>query len=135
MADTPDLGEIISKLTEDPEMMGKVMGLASSLMGGLPRENTANSLVQSESITQENTESKPAIDPNMLTALLGSLGGSSGSEKKEGGNKSGDSRTALLMALKPYLSEERAEKIDMMIKALKLADAAGNLLGNSGLFG
>lgn len=134
MADTPDLGEIISKLTEDPEMMGKVMGLASSLMGSIPQDNAANPPIQDESSPREGAESKPSFDPSMLSALLGGLNGAVGSDKKDGGGKGGDSRAALLMALKPYMSEDRAEKIDMMIKALKLADVAGNLLGNSGLF-
>ncbi len=141
MADTPDISGIISRLTEDPEMLGKVMGLASSLAGSIPQDNKPNTASQEQNneapLSENNGEQKPGFDPGMLTALLGNLGnfgGSGSSDKKESVSRSGDSRTALLMALKPYMSEDRAEKIDMMLKAMKLADIAGGLLGNSGLF-
>lgn len=136
MAEAPDLSGIISKLTEDPETLGKVMNLASSLMGNM-QADTSESTQTSTSPPENNHESSSenqasAFDPTMLASLLGGLGATAGN-KKDNGGKSGDSRTALLLALKPYMSEERAEKIDMMIKAMKLANIAGGLLGNSEL--
>ena len=135
MAETPDLSGIISKLTEDPETLGRVMNLASSLMGNIPTDN--KEAPPAENTAAPQTEGQiPAFDPAMLASVLGSLGSPGGKPadgNKENANKSGDSRTALLLALKPYMSPERAEKVDMMIKAMKLADIAGGLLGNSDL--
>ncbi len=138
MAETPDLSGIINKLTEDPETLGKVMNLASSLMGNMQADVPASNETKTpllERDRQNPAESQMlAFDPAMMTSLLGGVGAVTASDKKESPIKTGDSRTALLMALKPYMSPERAEKIDMMIKAMKLADIAGGLLGNSGIF-
>ncbi len=135
MADTPDLSAMINKLTEDPETLGKIMNMASSIMGNMnnndsspsPSEDSSKIADESSTKTSANADSGENLNLNLdfLPTLLNGLGG----------KQKGDSRAALLLALKPYMSNQRAEKIDMMVKAMKLADLAGGFLGGSGLFG
>lgn len=149
MAEAPDFGEMISKLTENPEMLGQIMNMASAIMGNMNSNGDKSSESTSQNSTvEQNTAVSPDEEkaaaafadktPNIDTAMLSSLIGNlvkSGSKGPNEGIKGGDSKTALLVALKPYMSSKRSEKIDMMIKALKLAELAGGFLGKGGLFG
>lgn len=142
MAEAPDFSEMISKLTENPEMLGQIMNMASAIMGNMNSNGDKNSDVEQNTAVSPNEEKAaaafadktPNIDTAMLSSLIGNLA-KSGSKGQNAGIKGGDSKTALLVALKPYMSSKRSEKIDMMIKALKLAELAGGFLGKGGLFG
>jgi len=79
--------------------------------------------------TMMNGTSGGDSDNNPLGGLAGLLGnaGKSGGGKSAGGNSnpSGGSRhTAMLHALKPYLSVERRGKLDMASKLMSLAQFA-----------
>ena len=58
----------------------------------------------------------------MLPQLLGMLSGAAAD----------DPRAALLIALKPYLSDARRERADALIRALGLASAAQKFLTEGG---
>lgn len=96
-----DLSEKLSEILNDEESMKKVRSLAENLL------------------SKESEESKESgdllgIDPaeiNQIISILGRL-------KNKGDNK----RTALLLALKPNLSEEKQKKVDTAIKLLKLIE-------------
>lgn len=90
-----DLEKEISKAMADPEIMNKVAGVLSSL------RNTENSSSQD---APGNNSSE-----NGLGNILGAIGGTSG-----------DDRTRLLMAIKPFLSEKRAPYMDSAVTILKL---------------
>lgn len=62
----------------------------------------------------------------MLTSLSGGQGGQGGqgSESRPAG-KGGTHRTALLLALKPYLNEGRCEMIDAIVNLSRLGDLLG----------
>ncbi len=117
-----DIGTLISKLGENPEMLGAV----SSLMGMLSQTK------------KEAPKPPPApeFDASSLLGLLSSFGGSDNSKPGEQGPMSKifgtkeemHHRIALLNAVKPYLSEERREKLDTVIKLLKLTEL-GELSG------
>ncbi len=76
------------------------------------------------------------FDASGLLGLLGSLNGQDSSKAKEqspvskifGTKEEMQHRIALLNAVKPYLSEERREKLDGVIKLLKLTEL-GELSG------
>ena len=137
MDNNNDLSGILTKLLEDPATLSSVMSIAGNLMNSLPKENTENQTVeqngQSEPIVQTEGNSTAASTPNApqipdlsaISALAGTLGGT---------NKKNDPRCNLLNSLRPYMSHGRAEKIDMMIKALELAELADGFLNSKKLF-
>ena len=67
--------------------------------------------------------------PAMLGMLTSFSGGQGGQGKQSNaprpGGKSGTQRTALLLALKPYLSEGRCEMIDAIVNLSRLGDLLG----------
>lgn len=140
-----DLKGQLSKLLEDPEALSRAISLAGSLMGNLDLTGTqaAEGNADSDSVQASVTEHKPDTDgtPSKsgdeqkdtplgidLGAALPAIANIMGKDKKN------DPRTNLLYALKPYMGSERAEKIDMLVKAMRLADIAGGFIGSGGLF-
>ncbi len=81
------------------------------------------------------------FDASSLLGFLGSLGGAENNRPKEQGQVSKifgskeemQHRIALLNAVKPYLSEERRDKLDGVIKLLKLTELGelGGLLSKT----
>lgn len=131
-----DIGKSLSALLEDPEALSRVMKLAGTLMGNMQaqEEQTGQSdgrttdkatppkKPDEDEKTSEHSESS-VPDFSALPALLGSIGAKNTSDPK----------CALLTALKPYMAHGRAEKIDSLIKILKLSELAGGFLHTSGL--
>ena len=100
MNGSADIGDIISKLTENPDMMKNLMGMANSLMGNKEADR------KNEDYSERNNEK----------TLL---------EKHDGDNYNSRGNDAenlirLLAALRPFVSSERCSKIDSVIKILKL---------------
>lgn len=98
-----ELEEQINRILSDPGQMEKLTGLASLLMGG------------------EGESAAPAPDPGLLQKLGGALGG--GAAGKE---------TALLEAMRPWLSEKRRHKMDRAMQLAKMARIARLALGQMG---
>lgn len=101
-----DLSEKLALLLNDPDTMQKVQQMAQGL---LSQQDTAPAQNNSLAVTDNDF-----LDPKQLTQIMGIL-----SKLK---NQKADSRAALLLALKPHLSEPRREKIDTAVKLLKLID-------------
>ena len=102
-----ELEEQINRILSDPGQMEKLTGLASLLMGG-----------EGESAAPAPA---PAPDPGLLQKLGGALaGGEAGRE------------TALLEAMRPWLSEKRQHKMDRAMKLAKMARIARIALGQMG---
>ena len=99
-----DLSEMIERLKSNPEI---VTSVASALGLGAPP-------LQSEPNVGDSSSSSTPL-PEMLSAIAPLL---SHSSEKNGG----DHRTALLCALRPYLSPERQEIIDYIMKFSKMGD-------------
>ncbi len=129
---------MLSKLLEDPAALASVMSIAGNLMNNLPKDSaqpeeikdSANDNVPTEPAESEKTavptaNIQSAPDLSALSALAGLAGGA---------NKKSDPRCNLLNSLRPYMGHGRDEKIDMMIKALNLAELAGGFLNNKKLF-
>lgn len=105
-----DLGEKLAEILNDPQSMNRVKQMAESLLGG----EKSNEALQAPSVGGEELK--------MMMNIM--------SRFKSQGN---DTRTQLLTALKPHLSEPRREKVDTAIKILKLIELLP-LIKESGLF-
>jgi hypothetical protein len=67
--------------------------------------------------------------PQMMSALAPLVGGK-GEEKSSGGKKEpneGEKRKRLLSALRPYLSDNRREALDQVLKVTEMTDLLGTL--------
>ncbi len=111
-----DISEKLAGLLNDPETMNKVRKMAENILGG--EENPQN-----ESLST-NANLGNILGADEMQSILGIIG-----KLKNSGS---DSRTQLLTALKPHLSEPRREKVDTAIKILKMIEVLP-LLKDSGI--
>lgn len=109
------------------EETNKLIENVMSALGDNPAETLSQMLSSltdktdnSDESPKETGESAPqndlGIDPSMLLAIQGLLNQSNNHEK--------DDRSALLSALKPFMSEDRRPQIDRAIKLLHLSKLA-----------
>ena len=106
-----DLAEKLSGILNDPESMAQVRKMAEGLFS-------------------ESKDSSETTGGNILGNLLGSGGETSSADMPDVNaimrivsllkNSGNDSRSGLLLALRPHLSEERRERVDKAVKILKL---------------
>lgn len=104
-----DLSEKLAGLLNDPETMENVKRMAENLLGN--QDNSSDSGGGSDFFEDAKTA-------QTVMNLLGQLKG-----------KSNDSRTQLLYALKPLLSEPKREKVDTAIKILRVIEMLPLLKG------
>ncbi len=102
-ADNPP-GNILSLLLSNPEMLAKLPTLLSSVKPIIDMLGSGN-LSASASAPVSAPASQAASVPLGITQ-----------------NKGADSRSALLCAMKPYLSRDRQNAIDYIIKLGRLGD-------------
>ena len=95
-----DLSKIIKMVTENPAMLQTAMSFAGKLK---------------ENAVVEPPQEAPEIEKSATLPV-----------HKEKDSTREDERR-LLLALRPYLSEARQEKIDFVLKILQLLELAGNL--------
>ncbi|MBQ9355411.1 MAG: hypothetical protein IJT84_07010 [Clostridia bacterium] len=105
-----DLSQKLTEILNDEESMNKVRSLAENIL--------------SNNETQSNSDDNFGLSANELSMIMGIIG-----RLKNGKD---DKRTALLSALKPNLSAEKQEKVDVAIKLLKLIEILP-LLKESGI--
>ena len=105
-----DLNEKLAGILNDPESMNRVRKMAESLLGSQRQEDTPFPA----SPMLSNTDSVGIAGGDELRAVMNIM-----SRLK---NEKNDSRTQLLLALKPHLSEPRQEKVDTAVKILRLLD-------------
>lgn len=99
-----DLSEKLAGLLNDPETMERVRQMAENLLGD-------NSNPPQESASPSFGDMLPAEELGTIFSIINQL--------KSKGN---DSRSQLLLALKPHLSEPKQEKVDTAIKILRLLE-------------
>ena len=102
----------LSSLMNDPKQMEEIAAMAKSLMGGEDRSGGAGAGAEG-----------PDLDPGMLQKLAGILG--------KTGTKTSE-QTALLNAMKPYLSEKRRTKMEKAMKLARIAEIAELAAGEIG---
>lgn len=112
-----DFEEKLNSILSSPEAMEQIMSLASSIAGKPEGEGAA----PSEAAAAPQPDSSPApegenplnllqnLDPVMVQRLMGLY-----REYTRGG----DEKTALLQAMRPFLREERQQRLD---KAVRIA--------------
>ena len=105
-----DLSRKLSEILNDEESMNKVRSLAENLL--------------SSDENGDNEAENYGLSAGELSKIMGIIG-----RLKNGKD---DKRTALLAALKPNLSKEKQEKVDVAIKLLKLIEILP-LLKESGI--
>ena len=104
----------LNKILSSPEELGKIMGLARSLSGS---SQDGGSVPQPAGGQEPGglTSMLGNVDPKVLALLSRVLGEYSSND---------NDKTALISALKPYLREDRREKIDRAAQVAKLARLA-----------
>lgn len=101
------LEEKMGQILSDPNAMAQIMQLAQNLGMGQAAPEAAK-----ESPPPRPTPAMP--DPGQLMGMIGALSGQGGDPKQ----------AALVKALKPLLSPERAAKLDRAMEAAKMAQMA-----------
>lgn len=133
-----DMGSMIAKMLEDPEALGKVMSLAgtlssSGLLGGLSLGDNAQESSAPEqksfqetsnTVNENNKYEVKKVPPNLTVENLPKNHENHGHSYRK--IKSSD-RIRLLEAMRPFLADEKRDKLDVVIKIIGLADAAGGL--------
>lgn len=107
-----ELGEKLDALLHDPQQLGRIAQLASSLVGDGGDQSAPPSAPQPE----------PGLDAGQLRRMLSAVRGS---------GRDSASRH-LLEAMKPYLAEKRRRKIDRAMKLARLASLAELAAGEMG---
>ncbi len=110
-----ELEEKLSSVLNNPQMMQQIMSLAQS-MGTSQQE-----IPQGRS--QESESSIPQLDPAMLRQIAGMASRNSVDQNQR----------ALLRALGPYISRERAGKLEKAMRAARMASLASSLIQSGAL--
>lgn len=109
-----DLTEKLQSLLSDPESLKNIAELAA--MMGSPQEEAAEDIPQADASSCTDEEGDGFDFSKLL--LVGEIMAQMQQKDKE---------TELLLALKPYLSEERSKRVDRAVKLLRLYTIAMQL--------
>lgn len=123
-----EFDEKLNQILSDPGAMAQIMQLAQSLGGDTsspPSPSPSPPPVSSNQPSGDNGASllsslAGGIDPAMLTKLLPLV--------RELGGKQDSNARALLYALRPYLKEERQEKVERALQLARLFHLGKTLL-------
>ncbi len=108
------LGEILS----NPQMLSTITSIAQSLKSSsAPTESTVeekiNETESKDTASEAASVAPPSALPSGLTELLGAISSKSAAKSRQ---------SELLCALKPYLSQNRADAIDKIIRFSELSN-------------
>ena len=104
--------EKLGSILGNPQLMQQIMTMAGSLSASQP-----------EKAPEPPASTLPDFDPAMLQKLMGLAGSLTVNDHQKN----------LLLALRPYLTEGRIQKLEKAMRAAKLANAASAAL-SSGAF-
>jgi len=107
--------EKLGAILGNPQMMQQIMSMAQSL-------NTSQGPPQPEP-PQTNNPILPDFDPALLQKIM-SLAGQTGVDSNQ---------QALLCALRPYLTDNRIQKLEKAMRAAKLASVASAAFSSGAL--
>ncbi len=110
--------------------------------GNTEASTTSANPISNIGLSEQNLSNMITTMAPLLSGLMGTGNhNSSGNQEDENesinlrkSQKKNDQRCALLRSLKPFLKESRSEKLEMIIKAIQLADLTGGLLDGKKLF-
>ena len=101
MANTPDIARVVSLIMENPRLIEEISSMVNKSEGE-----------ESESVDTLKVSEKTGTSENEASA----------SAKEEKSAPSRQNRSELLLALKPYVSKQRAQAIDSMITIVNILD-------------
>lgn len=104
-----EMEEKLGAILGNPQLMQQIMSMAQSLGQSAPEPPPPK---------QEPPSVAPDIDPAMIGKFM-SLAGKTDIDRNQ---------KALLGALKPYLTQQRLQKLEKAMRAARLAGAASSLL-------
>ncbi|MCD8147105.1 MAG: hypothetical protein LUD84_07515 [Clostridiales bacterium] len=113
-----DFEEKLNSILSSPEAMGQIMSLASSIAGKPEGEgNTPTEAAPQPDSSPAAEGNDPLnllqnLDPAMVQRVMGLY-----REYTRGG----DEKTALLQAMRPFLREERQERLDKAMRIARLS--------------
>ncbi len=116
-ASPPDMSGILSAALSNPALMAALPKMLSSLSAAMPKTTQAPPPTD-VSETDGTTQASAAPDLSGLGALLPALAGGGGGYKKP--PKVTDRRSALLLALKPYMSHDKSDMIDTIVRIIEI---------------
>lgn len=99
--------EKLESILNNPQAMNQIMSLAQSL--GSPSAGAESPQAETPA---SSCDSGFQLDPRLLTGIASLLGQY---------NSNDDQRVALLLALKPFVKEQRCAKLDHAIRITKLS--------------
>ena len=116
----------LNSILSDPQMLSTITAMAQKLKGDSDSTDapsvSENEVKMTESAV-ENSEKAPVPSlPDALGALAPLLSGNTPKHSKRD-----EDRACLLRALKPYLSRDRSQAIDYIIRFSSIADVLKNL--------
>ena len=118
-----ELEDKLNSILGDPQAMSQIMSLAKSL-------NASSSDHSAPSASSPEPPPQPTSPAPDLTSLLGGLTGGSGLDPRlmqlalrvmNEYQSDDDDRTALLLALRPFIKEERYAKLDKAIQIARIS--------------
>ena len=104
--------EKLGAVLNNPQLMQQIMSMASSLSAAKPEQEP-----------ESPTNPLPEFDPAMIQKLMGLAGQLTVNEHQKN----------LLLALRPFLTDGRIQKLEKAMRAAKLANAASAALSSGAL--
>ncbi len=123
MSEFPE--DIFQNILNNPEAMKTIGSMLSSLQGNGTENKDAEKGDKKEEQVKKDDPFLGFLDNPEMLFKIGNMYKQISSED--------DTRVNLLMALKPYLSEKRAERVDGAVKILKLSKMS-SVLGDLNIF-
>ena len=123
-----EFDEKLNALLSDPDRMAQIMQMAQSLSGAAapPPPTPPPTRPETKPTPPVGTDILSSltggIDPQLLTRLLPLI--------RELGSDSGSGARALLYALRPYLKQERQERVERALQLAKLLHIGRKVLTN-----
>jgi hypothetical protein len=113
----PDLSALVGQLLADPAVMGMVSSFLGSASGGGAAEKA------SEGEAEEGSASPTTGLATLLPTLLGQRAAQGDPPKPSDPPRGeGDSRRALLTAIRPYLNPRRQQAVDAFLQLGRMRD-------------
>lgn len=106
--------EKLGAILNNPQAMSQIMSIAQSL-GGQEQEDASADAVPPDTAPDappEPSATTPELDPKVMEVGMRALAA---------WQEPGDSRSALLLALRPLIKEERRSKVDKAIQITRLS--------------
>ena len=111
------ISDAIGKLLKNPELIGMI----GSMMASASKPASAE---EEQPVSEEAT---PAVSGTDMIATIAPMLSSMQKAASTPHSAENDRRSCLLRALKPYLSKERCEAIDQMIRISLISDVFRNM--------